>query len=342
MKYSFFVLLLLLFSCKKDEQSANYKHVKHIPSIVDSLNTNAQVKEYLATKVDTNLRGFDMPPLDQMDITPFGGKNDSIFRSSFKKHGVTRNFYKADFDNNGYTDMLLLGGYGNSYYSFVVMNNGNSDPKVHLMGSFDYLFIPKLIYRKGNPLLEIHGEKPDFSKKKISFKPFHDILHWKNIGFAGENQNPKEYKIEKIQFVERGCYGTCPVFEIHIDDKGKAFFFAEFYNFSHNHGAKPEDKVFVTTLSNKTYNEIKSFLNYIDFPTLHNNYSVFYTDAASCDLIITYDGGKTKKISDYGMLGSHELIALYTYFKDLRFNQKWKETQEPKGMRINTWMKDME
>jgi hypothetical protein len=81
---------------------------------------------------------------------------------------------------------------------------------------------------------------------------------------------------------------------------------------------------FSTQINEKEFTEIIDLLNYIAFPNLKNEYAVSWTDDQSCTLKITYDNGATKKIDDYGMIGTYGLNRVYEMLYELRFNQKWR------------------
>jgi hypothetical protein len=56
---------------------------------------------------------------------------------------------------------------------------------------------------------------------------------------------------------------------------------------------------FQTVIDIESYQEITGLLNYLDFPTLKDDYWVSATDNPSCNLTITYNQGKTKTIRDW-------------------------------------------
>lgn len=242
----------------------------------------------------------------------------------------TQPFYKTDFDNNGLTDLLAIGSLPTGYtmskgrdsiiYSFdtfIVMNFGKDSVKMMSLGK---------------------GLMPDFELPKITNDTILTLgqkkLIFKFGNFIEFNPRPKIYKIKKIEYQTSPCYGTCPVFSIQIKEDKLGIFKAE------NHNSKTgvsiidylDDKAslketrgtFKAVISDDAYSNIVDLLNYIDFPSLDENYSVNWTDDQSCFLKITYDSGKKKKISDYGLIGTYGLDRLYELIFELRFNQKWK------------------
>jgi len=119
------------------------------------------------------------------------------------------------------------------------------------------------------------------------------------------------------------CFGTCPKFYISILKDKSSVFKAEKFNLE-SEEAKEIKGIFNTTLSDNSFSEIISLLDYIDFPSLNDKYAVGWTDDQTCILTITYNNGQVKTISDYGLIGTFGLDRLYELMFNLRFNQNWK------------------
>src|SRR5262249_35496127 len=62
---------------------------------------------------------------------------------------------------------------------------------------------------------------------------------------------------------------------------------------------------------------LNRLLNQLDFPRLYNYYNIAATDQPECELEITYDHGKKKRIDDRGMSGTLGLEVLYQLLWDL-------------------------
>lgn len=116
------------------------------------------------------------------------------------------------------------------------------------------------------------------------------------------------------------CFGTCPVFGITIYPDRNATWNAEMYNKIKNRNISG---TFSAKITEDKYNDIVHLLNYMDFENLRNSYSVNWTDDQSCTLKITYDNGKVKSISDYGLTGTFGLNRVYQLLFALRENQNW-------------------
>jgi len=142
--------------------------------------------------------------------------------------------------------------------------------------------------------------------------------------FVEFNKKQKMYDIEEIKFRTTRCFGTCPQFNIEIDKSKNAIFDAIYYNRKNKNDNEIKGK-FKAVIKDIDFNNILNLLNIIDFPKLNDNYSIGRRDYPTCFLTITYDNGKIKKITDYGLSGTSELKELYSLMFELRFNQKWEK-----------------
>lgn len=350
MKYLLLALtLLLLLSCKKETKNTpEVVPMGSIPSIIDTLKDPRSIELFLYER-DTNYYSFQLRPLTQY-INEYNPRVSEIVKQYATKNKLIKTVYKADYDNNGYTDMLLIGAMlwprdqppGREPKNLLVLNYGGNTIKtipVSFGNSSRYL-VPEQVVKNGTPLIK--AETPYKYKNGHPYateKTTPTLLTVKDTALVEYNSNPTNYDIKKIQFASSPCYGTCSIFEIHINKNREAVFLADAYNFTHSYDGPKEEKSFKTTIETETYNKLTDLLNYLDFPKLQDRYSLMTTDIPSSTLIITYNNGKIKKIEDDGLQGTFGLIKLYTYFEELRFNQKWTETTEPEGIRINTWMK---
>lgn len=336
MKYCILLFILFLASCQKNDGFNS--------SAIDALNDNKEVEEYLF-EIDSGYAGFRVKPFASLKT---GSHDmDSINRILAGQHGIDKGFYKADFDNNGYTDMVVIGGYDSDKEdnilflnpnAFVIMNFGPkgikmtnfSDEKVPGSG---YPFVPQVIRKDNQSLIAAHT----ISRNPVTFAidTVTHILTYKFDRFLEYNPKPVQHKIEKIQFATTGCYGTCPVFQLTIHSDRTAFFVAQMFNFDTDEERDYEKEGFFKTSINKSdYDRLISLLNYIDFEQLEDNYSVNHTDDQTGLLIVTYDGGKTKRINDYGLVGTSGLSEVYKMMFDLRTSQKWIKANEPPHIRL--------
>jgi len=355
MKYLIFLIcLLLLVSC--DNKANSFFQVEKLPSYkplvqhklvhsakkysaIDSLKTNRQAEKFIQT-IDTNFKYFELRSLSKINKP-----TDSIFKKLIEEYTPDKNFYRADFDNNGYTDMVFFGGWPGSstetddviyfYDSYIVMNYGKKPAKVipftdHLKNGF-----PIIKERNNKVFIDVNIIVKD--RKNATYKDSVSVLKWAFIGLCKYNPAPKNYNIEKIEFSSGPCFGHCPVYQITVNKDRSAIFLADQNNFPNEIDLCLDKSAYATTVDKKSYEDLVDYLNYMDFLALNISYSVFYTDAPRASLIITYDNGKVKHISDYGLSGTYGLRTLYQYMGELRYNQKWQKTEEPKGARLSQY-----
>jgi hypothetical protein len=217
-------------------------------------------------------------------------------------------FHKLDIDGNGQTDLMV-----ESNYLFAVTDK--KDVVMVDRGGFTFYRYTLLnIEKKDNETaLHIRPRKVEDMPPPESDKEL--TLVFKHGGFVEYNPTPDHFKIDAITLTTSGCFGSCPVYSISIKADRRATYSAKRYN--------PEDGEFSGTIDATEFNALVEIINYIGLASLKTQYSVPWTDDQRATLSITYDGGKTKKISDYGMIGSYGLANLYNNISHLRTNQKW-------------------
>ena len=161
------------------------------------------------------------------------------------------------------------------------------------------------------------------SRKKAATTPILPdtrYLVYKYGGFIIENTSPAAHRIEKITYSTTWCYGTCPIFEISIDNKRNATFNAIKDNIIDQQTISGNYHTVITELK---YKQLNDLLNYINFEKLDAAYTPNLKDAQRATLTITYNNGKVKTITDTGLKGNHSLIHVHRLLFDLRKNQQW-------------------
>ncbi len=298
-----FVLWLLTFSFSFAQNNHNR---------IDKIDSIDQIYQ-LINSVDNNFSHFKIN-----ETLKFNDINCQKLSDSLK----LKPYFKADFDNNGFTDLLVIGklfehtiicimSYPNNKHlikkltrshfqncSFPVLATIKSDT---VTSYIDYFFFDELTWKNKDSSRRIQT-------KKLIYK-FQDFIEY--------NNSNNFYNIQKIQFSTMGCFGECPIFSLQIDSNRKAKYFAHQFN-------EPDGK-FKGQIKSKDYIQIVELLNYIDFPNLNDNYQVSWTDDQTSILKISYDNGKTKSIYDYGLIGTYGLDRLYDLLFQLRKNQNWRK-----------------
>lgn len=296
-----FLLILLIVSFRTVSG-------QKIQTKIDSLETNDAVVSLLFS-LDKKYRGFDLRH-------PYG--KEGYFRKIADSLGIIKSFYKSDFDNNGYTDLLVIGEFW-GINIVIVMNYGYDTFKLSRFsrGTAQGCTWPKII----NDTIIRDYHRNWQTNDTTSILRSSDLI-FKYGGFIEYNALPKNYMIEKIEYQTRS-HRTNPQFLISIDNNRKATFKAEAYNQNKINEKEIKGK-FETLLNKVEFSKIVSLLDYIDFPSLKDSNTVPWPDDHSCTLTITYNNGQVKKIEDFGLSGTHGLFRLYQILFDLRYNQKWK------------------
>ncbi|WP_299254459.1 DUF6438 domain-containing protein [uncultured Lacinutrix sp.] len=332
MKYIFFILL---FTACKNEQN-DFIKTEITPTKIDSLNSKEDVEkfvrelEYPLLKIRNNqdsiiyrrvLGKFELKKIIEFD-------RDSITTIIADSLGITNSFYKADIDNNGYNDLVII---GDDYSVYSLMNFGNdSINPINLIFSRKHnSIVPRIINKKEGALLEIHEPRKYHwkEKRKVSENKKYSLTYLFD-NFIEFNNNVKKYDIEKIEYSALGCEGECPIYDLSIDKNKIGKLDAKHYNSTDPNLFEMEISnelkgQFESVISETEFNKLINLLNYLDFPNLNDEYPSETLHTPFCSLKITYNNGKVKTINDSGMIGSYGLKRMYELLSDLRFNQEW-------------------
>lgn len=313
---SYFCLFNICFA----EIPSNVENNKIKPSKIDLIKT--------ANDIDRLLEKIDKKKFEYF-IVDDKLKIETVRCGDFAEKIQAKSWTKADFDNNGLTDILIIGNLGNNY--IVVLDKGNNKFDVEVLSRdlFGDCSLPTVKEVESQNLIVINTLRPfrifkltdeETLKKASETPPTIETkeLIYKFGYFVELNKTPTSKKIEKISYETTMCFGTCPSFEIKIDTNRQAIYGPRAYN-------KLKKGPYKATISSSEFNDLVDLLNYIDFSNLKDNYSVNWTDDQTCFLTITYDGGKLKKIRDYGLIGTYGLVRVYEILFDLRENQVWKK-----------------
>lgn len=302
--FSQIVIFLTLFqSCKGQVD----KNVSHKANYIDSIHNTQQITD-LISKIDERYKEFEIN-----DKLKFTDKECQNLSDSLKVQPWT----KADFDNNGLTDILVIGNWYDHSVICILDKEGKYEINRITRRSFQDCTFPIVENNKIKYYFQSEPERGNLDEPR---KLKQITLIYKFGDFIEENQTSSNHKIEKIEYSTTGCYGTCPIFKLTINSDKTAKWNAEMYNKINN---KEISGNFNSKITEDKYNDIVNLLNYVDFETLKDNYAVGWTDDQSSTLKITYDNGKVKSIEDYGLIGTYGLDRIYQLLFELRENQKW-------------------
>jgi|SRR5690554_1901345 len=233
---------------------------------------------------------------------------------------IMKNWEKVDITNDGKTDLILTAYWGTTLYSYAIVDKGNNNFKTYRLSKnvFDNCELFKPIKKDDLNYLKTYIKKQEevglMEYEELIIK---DTLVFKFQEFVELNKNPTKYRIKEIEFQTSGCYGSCPVFNLKINYKGNAEFNGQAYI---KHKGKSENKIPINL-----FNEIQELLEYIEVKKLKDNYSVAWTDDQTSYLTIRFNDNSTKKIRDYGMIGTFGLMAVYSKLIEIGKETEWKK-----------------
>jgi len=281
---------------------------------IDQLSTDRQVAKFIIS-------------LDSTRLKPDRGSSFSIFSTDeialrlkpMKIDGV-KNWQKVDFNKDGRTDLLVIA-WWSGLNPFIAIDLGNEQYKlIRLNYGPGELEPAKVLETKAGPLLLFYTEK-----RFPGLKPFwgkdsvvRDTLIYKFDRFVNYNPRPKKIKIKSITFKTGGCYGNCPIFTVKVDRSGTANYE------SNDYYAKLKGR-YHTEITASDLKMLYAILNYTDFKRVDDHYNVPWTDDASCELTVNFSDKSTKNISDYGEKGTYSLMAIYSWFFNLKLDEHWKK-----------------
>jgi hypothetical protein len=220
-------------------------------------------------------------------------------------------FIKLDINNDGLTDILING----IYLYAIIDKGGRKNFEENYIGGRHFNCqllsidttkeIPTLVVQKDN-------DYDNETDKDIIFKP--DTLINLYGGFIEYNSSPKQIDFKEIKIMSSSCFGTCPIFELTINNDKQAIYNAKEYN--------KLTGIYKSSIEEKLFNDILGLLTYINIDSLKNNYKIGWTDNPSIDIEIKYNG-LTKNIHDYGLEGTFGLKRLYDVLYRLRATVDW-------------------
>ena len=287
---------------------------------IDSLKTDAEVLAFVRS-IDKSYKDlFIVPPDLVHDL--YG------FQEPLKKFGPV-SWEKADFDDNGRTDLLLNGYFDLPYnhwckrLSLVVLSYGNDSFAIQVLnkGPFMYSFAARSIVIDGKNYIKIINYNDD-GERKNSGKYFAktDTLMYA-LGRFIEKSTPGHFNVKKIEFgLSGGGLWDPDLNYLEIVRDSAIMVLKKFQKDSDS------DRVeeYACKIDSLTTYSIYGLLNHINFPNLKEEYHVTWSDALWNNFEINYDKGKIKRIADAGF-STYGLMALEEILIDMEKTQHWKK-----------------
>jgi hypothetical protein len=287
---------------------------------IDNLRTNEQVLSFIKT-LDSSYGCVTI--IRPKPILWYDDYIDSM------NHFRGRPWEKADFDNNGLTDLLFNGfktDILNSYssrLSITILDMGNDNFRVKPLKLYNtqehfaartitinnkaYINTCRLVYR-------FREADTEFGTK---FEP--DTLTYAFDEFI-ELSKPGNYAIEGIRYCSETGFPLRQEYRIDIyGDSAILETGPVFGSDSMEHG-----HIAIARMDTATWSGIKAILQYMDCSNLKERYEAPWTCSITASLRIKYDGGKLKKISDYGLKGTYGLEVVHNLLANLKETLHWK------------------
>jgi|GEM_PF-458928 len=271
---------------------------------IDKLTTKNEVERFVKSNINSDIRVG----------TIFW---DSVsFKTRFDDFG-TNTFYKLDIDNNGLTDLVIDGN-----TQLVILDKGNSKYKTFSFNAFysnHYQYAGKIKVLDGHLALlykvyDINLRREGESLLRI------DTLIYKFDELIEYTANPEQHRIHQISLSTLPCFGSCPVFDLEIDEDGTLFYSPTSYT--------DATGSFIGKINKAHYTHLVEMLNYLRFARLQDEYSLPVTDLPTAILKVIYDDNHVKVINDYGEAGTRGLSAVYDIIEEIRRNHSWKSWLE--------------
>ena len=243
-------------------------------------------------------------------------------------------FEKADFDNNGFTD-LLFNGYLDTHFdnlhceriSLVILSFGRDSFQVKNISGEDHrAFSAGMLINSGDRPAGIHMVQANFewARKENLFyiSEKKDTLGYAYDHFI-ENIDPSSHIIEKIKFSFSPGLILEWKFYTMTFTADTAWLESEVFQ---------EDKIctrkYFMRVNTALWQRLTGLLNQINFPRLKDNYSINQTCNSTGYLFVKYDNAQMKSVKDYGLSGTYGLKAIQELLMETEASPLWQLLDE--------------
>lgn len=277
-------------------------------------------------KTDKDVETFVFKQLKNNNALPVFKINDlyktDIQRNIAIKLGV-KTWQKADFNRDGRTDLLVYFKFRDDYDNNLVVfiDQGNFFSQIEL-GDFWFmkdLYYPIVYFDDNQPLLKLYSGC-NYCSENMKIISDTATLIYKFGNFIEYVKDIPTRKIEKISITTSPCEGNCSTFVFSIDSNRVAKYFDLIYK---NADIPDFGDEYVSEVDSAKYAELIEIMNCIDFVNLNESYISGWQDLPDYTLRITYNGGLTKIIEDYGAKGTYGLRMIYDLLFEIKSTQKW-------------------
>lgn len=245
------------------------------------------------------------------------------FRDSMAPELRAISYYeKADFDNNGYTDLLFNGCQeciynGDNYIQppIVILAFGKDSFLLKNLScrNFPIFQLANMVQVNGQPMIRINhaGIATDSATgKNFAVKSLDTLVYVADEFIESASFTKKTIKSISLTFSAIGLPGVDSSTFIITLTRDTAWLTRQVIRYT--------DTDFSTTLNEyrgntdaTVWDRLTELLNYTDFSRLKSHYEVSWRHAAYGFLEVTYDDGKLLQIRDIGLSGTYGLRYIY-------------------------------
>ena len=305
---------------------------------IDSLKTDQDIEVFISKQYSITYQGrynYYNFTIARPDSVFDNYSCDSILPGREFKH-----WEKTDFNKDGNTDLFaafyiknIYGGWAR-FITCAIIDEGNHKFLVRQIPGnsnfYCYAVMPAIIGGDAFLLYRHHVikwiEKPyqpessiDDTSADVSDIVKTDTLLYKFGGFV-EMSRPSQKVISAVFFSTSFCFGSCPSFDLEINNDGIAGYFLR-------EGMEDKESNSTGIIRKEDLNQLKSLITYINVDILDSSYAVLATDHQSSILTVKFTDGSKKIIKDYGLQGTLGLERVYEILDGFRKNQQWKPTK---------------
>ncbi|WBA42373.1 hypothetical protein [Hymenobacter canadensis] len=227
-------------------------------------------------------------------------------------------WFRADFDQNGRPDLLVLTRRKEIPFVFCVLDMGHDSLRV-VRNFYNAVQrrspVARVIQQRNQDLLEY----ADFARSRGSRGQLRNRrtqqLAYVSGGFVDYNPKPAQHHIQRVTYESYSVYHQAVKTRIVVAEDSSHFWQRRT---EIRDSTKVTHQQYHTPLHPAQHQQLSVLLNYLDFPRLRNAYDKVYRNHhPHVTLTVEYDNGQRKIIEDLNGMGTTGLRRLYALLYEL-------------------------